>query len=78
MRSILILAAINQCMSDRGRAAIAIAKVIVALIAGCYLGYIWMQLRGGLDEWFVPYGAGLITAVMVYVLLSRLGKSSAE
>ena len=65
-------------MSDKSRAAIALAKVIVALVAGSYLGYTWMQLRSGLDEWFVPYIAGLITAVMVYMLLSRLGKSSAD
>lgn len=65
-------------MSDRGRAAVAIAKVLVALLAGGYLGYVWLQIRGPMDEWFVPYVAGLITAVMIYILLSRLGKSSAE
>lgn len=65
-------------MSDRGRAVIALAKVIVALVAGGYLGYSWMQLRGDLDEWFVPYIAGLITAVMIYVLLSKLGKSGPD
>ncbi|VVC01116.1 Uncharacterised protein [uncultured archaeon] len=65
-------------MSDRSRAAIAIAKVIVALLAGGYLGYLWMQLREGMDEFWVPYAAGLVTAVMIYILLSKLGKSSVE
>ncbi len=74
-------------MSDRGRAVIAVAKVIVALLAGGYLGYVWLVLRGasGVDEamfpefgWLIPYIAGIITALMIYLLLSRLGKSSAE
>ena len=65
-------------MSDKSRALVALAKVIVALVAGGYLGYFWMQIRAGLDEWYVPYAAGLITAVMVYLLLSKLGKSSVD
>lgn len=65
-------------MSDRSRAAVAIAKVILALVAGGFLGYTWMQAREGMDEFWVPYAAGLITAVMIYILLSKLGKSSAD
>ena len=65
-------------MSDRSRAAVAIAKVLLSLVAGAFLGYFWLQVRGELDEFWVPYAAGIITAVMVYVLLSRLGKTSAD
>jgi hypothetical protein len=78
MHSILILAANNHAMSDKGRAAIAIAKVIIALVAGGYLGYLWLQLRGAIDEFWVPYVAGLITAFFVYILLIKLGKSSVD
>jgi len=72
-------------MSDKSRAAIAIAKFLVALAAGGLLAHIWTQARGEADAllypdapWAIAYGAGIITTVMIYVLLSKLGKSSVD
>ncbi len=62
--------------SDKARAAIGFAKVAVALIAGYGMVVVWMQAREGLDEWYIPYGAGLIVAVMIFFLLSKLNKGS--
>ncbi len=65
-------------MSDKGRALIAFAKLLVALAAGGFLTYMWLDIRGEIDEWYIPYGAGLVVAVMVYVLLTRLSKSGPD
>ncbi|MFA6328648.1 MAG: hypothetical protein WCY41_04340 [Candidatus Micrarchaeia archaeon] len=64
--------------SDKMRALISFAKVLVALGVGYAIAYVWNDTRAGLDEMWVPYAAGLISAVMVFVLLSRLNKGSGD
>ncbi|MCX8195438.1 MAG: hypothetical protein N3G22_05045 [Candidatus Micrarchaeota archaeon] len=65
-------------MSDKSRALIAFAKLVVALAAGALLANIWIEARGYADEWYVPYGAGILVAAVIYLLLTRLSKSSAD
>jgi uncharacterized membrane protein YedE/YeeE len=64
--------------STSTKAILSFVKILVALVAGYGLAYFWMSAREGLDEWFVPYGAGLIVAVMVFVLLNKLNKGSGD
>jgi len=64
--------------SDKMRAVVSFAKVLVALGAGYAIAYVWNDTRAGIDEIWVPYAAGLISAVMVFVLLSRLNKGSGD
>jgi prepilin signal peptidase PulO-like enzyme (type II secretory pathway) len=65
--------------SDKARAAIAFVKVVVALVAGYGISWIWIDTRGFQDEVYVPFApylAGLVVAVMVYLLLTKLSKGS--
>jgi hypothetical protein len=64
--------------SDKMRAAISFAKVLVALGVGYAISYVWNDTRGAIDDVWVPYAAGLVSAVMVFVLLSRLNKGSGD
>jgi len=64
--------------SDKMRALIGFAKVLVALGVGYAIAWVWNDTRGGIDEMWVPYAAGLVSAVMVFVLLSRLNKGSGD
>jgi len=61
--------------SDKTRALVAFAKVAVALAAGYALATVWMETRVD-DEIYIPYAAGLVVAVMVFLLLSKLNKGS--
>jgi hypothetical protein len=58
------------------RAAIGFAKLLIALAVGYGIAYVWNDTRAGLDEMWVPYAAGLVSAVMVFVLLSKLNKGA--
>lgn len=62
--------------SDKTRALIAFAKVVVALAAAYAIYSVWSETRAGLDEWYVPYAAGAVVAVMVFFLLSKFNKGS--
>jgi high-affinity Fe2+/Pb2+ permease len=62
--------------SDKMRALIGFVKILVALAVGYGIAWVWNDTRGGIDELWVPYGAGLISAVMVFLLLSKLNKSA--
>jgi len=62
--------------SDKVRALIAFAKFAIALAAGYGIYYVWMETRGGLDEEYIPYVAGGIVTIMVFVLLSKLNKGA--
>ncbi len=62
--------------SDKTRALVAFAKVVVALAAAYAIYAVWSETRVGLDEWYVPYAAGAVVAVMVFFLLSKFNKSS--
>ena len=64
--------------SDKMRAALGFAKALVALGVGYAIAYVWNDTRAGIDEMWVPYAAGLVSAVMVFVLLSRLNKGSGD
>jgi hypothetical protein len=74
--------------SDKMRAAVSFAKILVALGIGYAIYYIWGTTRdASLDDAFVPrffdlqpapYLAGIIAAIMVFVLLSRLNKGSGD
>ena len=64
--------------SDKMRAAVSFAKILVALGVGYAIAYVWNDTRGSIDEMWVPYAAGLVSAVMVFVLLSRLNKGSGD
>ncbi len=62
--------------SDKTKALIAIAKIGVALAVGYGIAFIWADTRGMMDEWYIPYAAGAVAAVMVFVLLSKLNKGA--
>ena len=64
--------------SDKMRAVLSFAKILVALGVGYAIAVVWNDTRGTLDEMWVPYAAGLVSAVMVFVLLSRLNKGSGD
>jgi len=64
--------------SDKMRALISFAKILVALCVGYGIAYVWNDTRGAIDDIWVPYAAGLVSAVMVFVLLSRLNKGSGD
>jgi hypothetical protein len=64
--------------SDKMRAAISFAKLLLALAVGYGIAYVWNDTRAGMDDWYVPYAAGLVAAVMVFILLSKLNKGSGD
>jgi hypothetical protein len=73
--------------SDKTRALIAFAKLVIALAAGYAMVTIWSEARAGMDPEYevlgssvplIPYAAGLVVAVMVFFLLSRLSKGSGD
>jgi len=64
--------------SDKMRALVGFAKLLVALAVGYGIAYVWNDTRGAIDDVWVPYAAGLLSAVMVFVLLSRLNKGSGD
>ncbi|MEM4634095.1 MAG: hypothetical protein QW275_02985 [Candidatus Anstonellaceae archaeon] len=73
--------------SDKTRAMIAFAKFAIAVGAGYALATIWMDARAGIDPEYeilgnmvpvVPYAAGLVVAVMVFLLLTKMGKTGGD
>ena len=64
--------------SDKMRALISFAKILVALGVGYAIAWVWNDTRAGLDDVWVPYAAGLVAAVMVFILLSKLNKGSGD
>jgi hypothetical protein len=60
--------------SDKTRALMAFAKFAIAAAAGYAIYYVWNDTRIGLDEWYVAYAAGVVSAIMVFILLSKLNK----
>ena len=64
--------------SDKMRALVSFAKILVALGVGYAIAYVWNDTRGTIDPEWYAYVAGLISAVMVFVLLSRLNKGSGD
>jgi succinate dehydrogenase hydrophobic anchor subunit len=61
--------------SDKTRALLSLVKVIVALAAGYGIYYFWNENRAGLDEYWVPYAAGIVVAAVVFFLLTKMSKS---
>ena len=64
--------------STKTRAVLGLAKLAVSLVVGYGMASIWASAREGLDEWFVPYAAGAVVAVMVFLLLSKLNKGGGD
>ena len=64
--------------SDKMRAVLSFAKILLALAVGYGIAYVWNDTRGAIDDTWVPYAAGLVSAVMVFALLSRLNKGSGD
>ena len=64
--------------SDRMRAVIGFAKLLLALAVGYGIAYVWNDTRAGLDEWYIPYAAGLISAIMVFALMSKLNRGGGD
>jgi len=60
------------------RALVSFAKILVALAVGYGIAWVWNDTRSGIDEMWVPYGAGLLSAVMVFILLSKLNRGSGD
>lgn len=64
--------------SDKTRAVLGVAKLALALAVGYAFYWIWGENRPGLDEWWVAIAAGIVAAVMVFVLLSKLNKGGGD
>jgi prepilin signal peptidase PulO-like enzyme (type II secretory pathway) len=71
--------------SDKTRALLGFAKLLLAVVVGYAIAFVWSSTRGEADvAWFgdnapyVPYAAGLVAALMVFVLLSKLSKGSGD
>jgi len=64
--------------SDKTRALLSFAKIGLALVVGYAIAFVWAENRVGMDEWYVPYGAGAICAIMAFVLLTKLNKGSGD
>jgi hypothetical protein len=62
--------------SDKMRALIGFVKIVVAVAVGYGIAWVWNDTRGSIDELWVPYAAGLVSAVMVFILLSKLNKGA--
>ena len=67
--------------SDKSKALIAFAKLAVSVVAGYAIYWMWTENRAGLDEAqfgtigaYFPYIAFVITAGMVFLMLSKLNK----
>lgn len=57
--------------STKVRALIGIARILVGIGIGFAVYYMWSSIRSN-DEWYLPYGAGLVTAIMAALLLEKL------
>ncbi|MEM3372879.1 MAG: hypothetical protein QXF76_01540 [Candidatus Anstonellales archaeon] len=53
------------------KAWISVLSVILGIVLGAGIVMIWQEFRPD-DEWYFSYGAGLVAAVMVFILLSKL------
>ena len=61
-------------MADtRMKALISIARILLSLAVGYVIYYFWVTYRATIDEpVYIAIGAGLVSAVMVFLLLSKL------
>ena len=69
--------------SDKTRALISFVKIVVALAAGYAIAHFWNETGSGrfFDESIAGYSgyiAGLIVAIMVFFLLSKMSKGSGD
>ncbi|MEM4347970.1 MAG: hypothetical protein QXN37_00140 [Candidatus Anstonellaceae archaeon] len=62
--------------SDKTKAAIGIAKALLSFVVGYLIWWQWTENVTFFEEEYAPYLAGLIAAVMVFILLSKLNKGS--
>lgn len=54
------------------RALMAAVRVIIGLIAGYGVWWVWTEYRGQMDPWYVPVGAGIIVVIFMFFLLYKL------
>jgi hypothetical protein len=73
--------------SDRARAVIGFAKLLVSLALGYAVYTIWIETRGGIDPEYeifgtsypvIPYLAGLVVTLVSFFLLTKLSKGSGD
>lgn len=57
--------------STKMRALVGIGRLLLGIGIGIAVGWMWMQERP-MDEWYLPWGAGLLCAVVASVLLDRM------
>lgn len=58
--------------SDKTRALLSFGRLLVAIAVGYGIYFVWSDTRSGLDEWYVPIGAGVVATVMAFLLISKL------
>ncbi|MCX6773308.1 MAG: hypothetical protein NTV88_06110 [Candidatus Micrarchaeota archaeon] len=58
--------------SDKTRALLGFGRLAVAAVLGYAIYAVWIETRIGMDEWYVPIGAGLVATLMAFLLLSKL------
>ena len=58
--------------SDKTRALLGFGRLAVAAVVGYAIYAVWVDTRAGMDEWYVPIGAGLVATIMAFALLSKL------
>ncbi|MCX8196705.1 MAG: hypothetical protein N3G80_00070 [Candidatus Micrarchaeota archaeon] len=62
--------------SDKMKALLGFAKMAVAAVVGYAIWWQWTENVTFFEEWYMPYLAGLISAGMVFILLSKLNKGA--
>ncbi|MFH1285051.1 MAG: hypothetical protein ABIH99_00535 [Candidatus Micrarchaeota archaeon] len=58
-------------MGESSKAVLGIARVLVSIAVAALMGYMFMNLRAGTEEW-TAFLVGVITFVIFYVLLSKM------
>ena len=58
--------------SDKTRALLSFGRLLVAIAVGYGIYAVWSETRSGLDEWYVPIGAGAVATIMAFLLISKL------
>ena len=58
--------------SDKTRALLGFGRFLVAVAVGYAIYAVWSGTRAGLDDWYVPVGAGVVATVIAFALLTKL------
>ncbi len=57
--------------STKVRALFGILRLLIGIGIGVAVGYFWSSERT-YDEWYVPWGAGLVVAIVASLLLEKM------